>query len=36
MLEFLDEESYSEYLSTGEYETFEVATEDLLEAIAYS
>ena len=33
MLEFLDEESYSEYLATGEFETFEVATEDLLKAL---
>lgn len=33
MTEFLDEESYSEYLSSGEFESFEITTESLLEAL---
>ena len=33
MTEFMDEESYSEYLSSGDFETFGIATESLIEAL---
>ena len=33
MTEFMDAESYSEYLSNGEFETFAIATESLIEAL---
>jgi hypothetical protein len=36
MTEFMDEESYSEYLAIGEFEPYEIATEELIDAIAYS